>query len=66
MVVIVFSLAVVAAFVLGFMLGRYRSTPRPPGRHSVAYFEMASEATMELPVIADGTPRHRTRPADSI
>ncbi|MEV6430048.1 hypothetical protein [Nocardia sp. NPDC051463] len=53
MVVIVFSLAVVAAFVLGFMLGGHRSTPRPPGRHSVKYYEMASETTMELPVVTD-------------
>ncbi|MBF6214626.1 hypothetical protein IU433_14875 [Nocardia puris] len=59
MVVIALSLVVVAAFALGFMLGRHRSTPRPPGRHSVAYFEMASETTMELPVVTEA--RRTTR-----
>lgn len=59
MVVAAFSLAIVVAFVLGFMLGRHRSTPHQPGRHSFAYFEMASETTMELPVVSDA--RHTTR-----
>lgn len=53
MVVIVLSLAGVAAFALGFMLGRHRSTPRAPGQHSVAYFEMSSATTMELPAVTD-------------
>ncbi|MGQ4596599.1 hypothetical protein [Nocardia sp. R6R-6] len=49
----VYALAVVVSFVLGFMLGRRRSTPRLPRRHSVAHFEMASETTLELPVVTD-------------
>ncbi|MBF6297832.1 hypothetical protein IU459_09770 [Nocardia amamiensis] len=56
-----FALAVVASFVLGYVLGRRRSTSRPPGRHSVEYFAMAAEATLELPVITDRASRHAMR-----
>ncbi len=62
MVVTVLSVAVVASFALGYMLGRRRSTPRPPGRHSVAYFEMASATTIELPVVTDRAKQRRARP----
>ncbi|WP_157129398.1 hypothetical protein [Nocardia amamiensis] len=47
----VFALAVVGSFMLGYMLGRRRSTSRAPGRHSVEYFAMAADATLELPVV---------------
>jgi hypothetical protein len=66
MVVTVFVLAVVAAFVLGFMLGRHRSTPRPPGRHSHRYFEMATETTLELPVITDSASHDVTHTVDGV
>ncbi|WP_454196275.1 hypothetical protein [Nocardia sp. Marseille-Q1738] len=58
---IVFALAAVGSFVLGYMLGRHRSTSRPPGRHSVEYFTMAAEATLELPVVTDRASRHAMR-----
>ncbi|WP_069166540.1 hypothetical protein [Nocardia altamirensis] len=66
MVVAAFSLAVVAAFVLGFMLGRHRSTPRQPGRHSFEYYAMASETTMELPVITDDASHDATHTVDGV